>query len=142
MHCSTAPSNDMSRSSGSVICQTLACYTVTPSVTLSHEVVTREQARAELRNAMLTGALPFLVEDPETGDLDPGRLLTSSCLSESCAKIGDVPKSPVPILAAWSRRLATITSELKLRSRSEPIRVSVALLRNTLDDFEWLSRKC
>jgi hypothetical protein len=70
------------------------------------------------------------------------RLLTRSCLSESCAKIGDVPKSPVPILAAWSRRLATITSELKLRSRSEPIRVSVALLRNTLDDFEWPSRKC
>ena len=70
------------------------------------------------------------------------RPMTSSCLSESCAKIGDGPKSPVPILAAWCRRLATITSELKLRSRSKPVRVSVALLRNTLYDFEWLSRKC
>jgi hypothetical protein len=33
-------------------------------------------------------------------DTPANKVLTSSSLSESCTKIGDVPKSPVPTLAA------------------------------------------
>jgi hypothetical protein len=33
-------------------------------------------------------------------DTPTNKVLTSSGLSESCTKIGDVPKSPVPTLAA------------------------------------------
>jgi hypothetical protein len=33
-------------------------------------------------------------------DTPTNKVLISSALSESCTKIGDVPKSPVPILAA------------------------------------------
>jgi hypothetical protein len=55
--------------------------------------VTREQARAELRNAMLTGALPFLVEDPETGDLDPGRPEEAKFCNDAGILDADYPRN-------------------------------------------------
>ena len=55
--------------------------------------VTREQARAELRNAMLTGALPFLVEDPVTGDLDPGRPEEAKFCNDAGILDADYPRN-------------------------------------------------
>src|SRR3954447_14885822 len=43
------------------------------------------------------------------------QIQASSCLSESCPKIGDVPKSPVPPPAALVPSAGTITLRIHLR---------------------------
>ena len=42
-------------------------------------------------------------------------MLASRGLSESCTKIGDVPKSPVPTLAAVVPSAGTVTLQIELR---------------------------
>src|SRR5262249_2594513 len=55
------------------------------------------------------------------------RIRASAGLSESCPKIGDVPKSPFPSVAALVPSAGTITLQIELRSARVPL-VSVAFV--------------
>jgi hypothetical protein len=70
-------------------------------------------ARAGLKYIPPGPADPPLCFAPDT---PPDRVQTSSGLSESCPKIGDVPKSPFPTVAALVPSAGTTTFQIELRS--------------------------